>query len=151
MDEQNENQNLDAVLYGQHLLFPDGSISERNSYGITIGPPEDDYKRCGLIVAYWQTKLKLAVQLFDIEKRNRLVYARSLMGDTRRTAPTERTDDAVRVLSELKRKVEFCREKLAEAEANLERATPQTNKNRAEDMVIELIEGYSAAIQQIEI
>jgi hypothetical protein len=32
---ENENQNLDAVLYGEHLLFPDGSVSERTSYGIT--------------------------------------------------------------------------------------------------------------------
>lgn len=150
MTDKIENEN-DGVLYGEWLLFPDGSISERNSYGITRSPPGDDYKRCGLIVKYWELKTKLAIQHFDNEKISRLRYASRLMGETRRTAPTERVEDATHILTELKRKVEFCREKLAEAEANLEKATPQTDKKLAEDMVVSMIQDYNSAIQKIEI
>jgi hypothetical protein len=154
---ENENQDEmeqqilhDCVVVNGVLLFADGTWKERDAKA-PVRKPESEEKRVKLIMLFWQKKLKLAIQEFDHERNQRLRYARGLLTDPAGFAPNETVEDATRVLTELKRKVEFCRERLAKAETELTKFQRPVEESRANDFSRELVQDYLTSVEKIEI
>jgi len=132
------------------LYFEDGCRRERNAMGARI-TPNDPYRKAQCVVYYWRVKLDLAVQEFQLFKRNLLAITKASVGQ-RHCAPAP-DDGAVNRLEELKVKVQGIKVKLEEAEELMEEARPEIEKRR-ERMDAEMREqnqNVAAKISTIEI
>ena len=130
------------------LLFEDGAQRENNPLGALIGPPPDPLKLAKKIRWYWQVKLDLAVEEFDLYKRKHMQHASNGLKQQVVSAPLKPTDEVVKHLKELQKKVRACQGQLKAAEKIAEQHKPPRLKeleerserfrNEAETLIAEI-------------
>jgi hypothetical protein len=125
-----DNRHGAFVVIGNWVIFADGAKRECNPLGPLNEPPEDDWERAKIINQYWQHKLELAVEEFDLHKSSLLRMAKAHSRETFTPPPPE---EALAKLTELKKKVMKLRVKANDAEAAVEEAVPENIKQRAEE------------------
>lgn len=151
MSEVNDN----VVLVDDWLLFPDGMMRENSTIkGAVTKKPANEFEKRRLQKLFWEKKLELSIAEFDDKKA-------MLLGDVKQRlkqngnpggCPME-TTEAVALLNTLKSKVQHCQDMLAEAERNLEEATP-LQLTKAKDIAEQnraRLGDFVSAVESIEI
>lgn len=105
------------IKVGGWLYFETGAKLELTHFGMAKNPPQDPYARSKAVRDYWKAKLDLQIEEFTNEKR-RFAH-RALIGP-------ENIDH----MKKLKEKVDATKQKLSQAERELEEATPAQWKQR---------------------
>ena len=114
------------------LLFEDGAQRENNPLGALIDPPPDPLKLAKKIHRYWKVKLELAVEEFHHYRDLFLQHARNSCKQRRAPAPLKSTDEVVKHLKELQKKVRACQGQLKAAEEVAEQHKPPRLKELEE-------------------
>ena len=141
------------VSVGDWLIFADGAVRENASMGIMKPPPENDYERWKLICKFWEVKLELAIGEFDHKKQTYITAASYALKEPRPGGLPCEQDEAIEELKELKKKVSYCQRKFEQAQAEVEKLTPQ-NKNLQADIYQqnrERLGNFISALSKIEI
>jgi hypothetical protein len=150
--EQFHERHGDFIIFQKLIIYQDGASRENHALGALREPPENPYERYRFIIKFWEVKLSLAVELFDVQKRRWLGQAKDQLNQNGNTGgPPETTDDAVLTLNELKRKAKYCQSKLEAAKAELERAKPVSLRDDIGQQNRQRIEDFVMAIEKIEI
>lgn len=148
-----DNLNGDSVVYNDWILFENGAQREVSPLGPLSFPPEDEYDRAKRITFFWKLKHEKASGEFSNLKKSLLRHAQAGLKDDVCPPPLKPTEEAVKELNALKRKVQLFSEKYRQAVSEQENLLPKwkveqndkSNKNRAE------LESFAAAIQEIKI
>ena len=135
------------------LLFEDGAQRENNPLGRLMEPPVDPLKLAKKIEWYWQVKLDLAVEEFDLFKHQHMIHAQTALSQQMAQASLGETAEVVKHLKELKKKVKHCQKGLDMAEAQIEEHKPQRLKELEElsDLNRQDAETLISEIENIEI
>lgn len=132
----------------RQILFEDGCYRDIDPMGIRC-TPKDPWRIANFRLRYRQIKLNLAVREFTNLKQNLI----NRFVSVKRTGYPLPEQNALDKLEELKSKVEDCKELLATAEANKEKAKPQEmiEKELAEIEHPRKCGEFGTALDEIEI
>jgi len=137
------------------MLSCNGELRENSTTGFgTIQKPANEHEKCKLQVQFWTMRTELVIDEFDNRKTQWLADAHQRMKVTGNTGgPCVPTDEAVAILNTLKAKVVSCQEQLAEAEENLELATPSGvhKKSDISEQNRQRLSEFEQAVKHIEI
>ena len=128
-----ERAHGDSILHNGWIYFQDGAVRELNPLGLLAEPPEDPWKLAVRIRDYWQLKMAVATEAFDLRKKQFLQSAKSHLHEEHSVgAPPVGADAAAAELNVLKQAVVKAKAGLDAALAECARAEPEGLKRGRE-------------------